>query len=136
MRSAGLSEARGCDWLGTVHGRQSAARRCILDDACDVSQEGRAEAAEWPACFEVESLVELDTVIFVENDPAGEIEAGAAAFDVADRQKQPIGKRSLRRDGEEENGANSGTSGVRTTTQTGRDLRPLSPPASACRFRR
>jgi hypothetical protein len=95
MRSIWLPEDPTVPPLGTVHCCQPAARRCLLDDAGDLFQEGRAEAAKWPIRFEVESLVELDTVIFVENDPARKIQAGAAAFDLADRQEQAIREREL-----------------------------------------
>jgi len=95
MRSAGLSEDPSVRLARNGSLPLACCCRCILDDACDVFQEGRAEATERLARFEVERLVELDTVIFVENDPTGKNEAGAPAFDLADCQKQTIVKRNL-----------------------------------------
>lgn len=106
----------------------------MLDDAGDLFQEGRAEAAKWPARFEVESLVELDAVVFVENDPAGKIKAGAAAFDLADRQEQATLRRDLRGDGEQENGARDGGCSHDDADRTSLATALLA--ASDCRFQR
>lgn len=134
MRSIWLPEDPTVPPLGTVHCCQPAARRCLLDDAGDLFQEGRAEAAKWPIRFEVESLVELDTVNSSRMIQHGKSRpARRHSIWLIDRNKRAAS-------GSCEVMANKkmapGTAGVRTTTQTGRALRPLSSPASACRYQR
>ncbi|WP_458387014.1 hypothetical protein [Rhizobium pisi] len=128
---------RGSHWIGaaiservrTVHGRHPAACRCVLNGAGDFLEEGRAKAAERNGGFEIESLVEFDAVILVENDPARKIETGAPAFDLADRQKQALVLRRSRGYSEQEDNNLHGRNAHDNTH--GRALRPVSSPASA-----
>lgn len=78
------SSAVGARSSGTIDAGYGTAGGGLPDRSRDGFQKGRTQSADRCGGLEIEGLVEIDSIVLVEDHPAGKVEAGAAALHRAD----------------------------------------------------
>ena len=74
----------------------------MLDSQSYGFQESLAETTRRRGRFIIGCLVQFHAIVFVENDPAGEIQHGTSTLHFGNGERQPIRCRQLRRDREQD----------------------------------